>query len=253
MIKSFIFDVDGVLVDSPHEMAWGETLRDLIETKWPELIETTGYSPDQYTSEVYQKIVAGKPRKSGAAALLAYFKIDDSDGKRCDMICDQKQDMIIKLIEEGKFRAYDDAMRFLLAAKANGANLGAASSSKNANQLMSKVDLSVFCEQAGLSYDFIKPGSTLLDMFEANVCGREFKQGKPHPEIFLTAAGLLGANPEESVVIEDAPSGVQAAKAGKMNCIGIARCDDEDLLQAANADWVVNTLDDIDPIKLMNG
>lgn len=251
MIESFIFDVDGVLVDSPHEQAWGDTLRDLMEKRWPELIKVTGYSPDQYTSSVYQRIVAGKPRKEGAAALLAYFKIPDPDSKRVEALCDQKQDMIVRLIEQGAFKAYDDALRFLLKAKAGGATVGAASSSKNANMLMSKVDLSAFCARVGLQFDFVTPGMSLVEIFDADVCGREFKQGKPHPEIFLSAAELLGRKPESCVVIEDAPSGVQAAKAGNMACIGIARCNDEEFLKAANADWVVNCLDEIDPAELM--
>lgn len=250
MIKSFIFDVDGVLVDSPHEAAWGETLAGLIQKHWPELVRVTGYSPEQYTSGVYQKHVAGKPRTEGAAALLAYFKIDDQDGSKCGLLCDQKQDMIIRLIEEGKFRAYDDALRFLLKAKSCGATIGAASSSKNANALMSRVDLHAFCVREGLNYDFVTPGMTLQDIFNADVCGREFKQGKPHPEIFLTAAQMLGTDPKQCVVVEDAPSGVQAAKAGQMSCIGIARCNDEDLLRSANADWVVTSLDQIDPSQL---
>lgn len=250
MIKSFIFDVDGVLVDSPHEAAWGDTLADLMEKQWPELVRVTGYSPEQYTSGVYQSIVAGKPRREGAAALLAYFKIDDPDGSKCSVLCDQKQEMIIKLIDEGKFRAYDDALRFLLKAKSCGATIGAASSSKNANALMSKVDLYAFCQRENLSYDFVKPGMALQDIFDADVCGREFKQGKPHPEIFLTAAGMLGTDPKQCLVVEDAPSGVQAAKAGEMSCIGIARCNDEDLLRSANANWVVTSLDQIDPAKL---
>lgn len=251
MIEGFIFDVDGVLVNSPHERAWGDTLRRLMEESWPELIEPTGYRPEDYTSQVYQTHVAGKPRTQGAAALLAYFNIPDPDGARCRELCDIKQDMIVRLIENGDFEAFDDALRFLLKAKAGGGRLGAASSSKNANMLMSKVSLSDFCARQNMDLEFVRPGMTLLDIFDSNVCGREFAQGKPHPEIFLTAAQMLGTAPERSIVIEDAPSGVQAAKVGNMRCIGIARCDDAHLLAEANADWVVTSLDDIDPIQLM--
>ncbi len=240
VIEAVIFDVDGVLVDSPHEQAWGDTLRDLMETRWPELAGLTDYSPELYTSEVYQRVVAGKPRQEGAAALLAHFRIDDPDQRRVRALCDQKQDMIQRLIEEGKFRAFDDALRFLLKARSYGIPVAAASSSKNANKLMSKVDMS----------SFGAPGRSLLDLFDANVCGQELKQGKPHPEIFLSAAETLGADPEQCVVVEDAPSGVQAAKAGGMRCIGIARNRDEHLLRAANADWVVNSLDEVDPAAL---
>lgn len=247
MITGFIFDVDGVLVNSPHERAWGDTLRDLMENRWPGLIQATGYDARRYTSEVYQAHVAGKPRAQGAAALLAYFGIHDPDGARRDLLCEKKQEMIERLIDDGEFEAFDDALRFLLRARATGGLLAAASSSRNANQLMSRVDLAGFCAARGLAYDFVQPGASLLDVFDANVCGREFERGKPHPEIFLCAANMLGTPPEQSVVIEDAPSGVQAAKAGGMACVGVARNNDHDLLKDAGADWVVTSLEEIEP------
>src|SRR5439155_5299154 len=83
----------------------------------------------------------------------------------------------------------------------------------------------------------------LLDVFAANSCGRQLGQGKPHPEIFLLAAEELGIAPARCVVIEDAPAGIRAAKAGGMAAIGVARVGDEKLLEAAGADIVVATLD----------
>jgi beta-phosphoglucomutase-like phosphatase (HAD superfamily) len=53
------------------------------------------------------------------------------------------------------------------------------------------------------------------------------------------------------VVIEDAQSGVQAAKAGGMACIGVARLGDAALLQAAGADWVVTSLDQLPAARLL--
>jgi beta-phosphoglucomutase-like phosphatase (HAD superfamily) len=55
------------------------------------------------------------------------------------------------------------------------------------------------------------------------------------------------------MVIEDASSGVQAAKAGGMAAIGIARADDAGLLTAAGADLVVTSLDDVDRDALIRG
>ena len=46
MANAFIFDVDGVLVDSPHEQAWGEALKELMAKEWRELVPVTGYSPE---------------------------------------------------------------------------------------------------------------------------------------------------------------------------------------------------------------
>ena len=71
--------------------------------------------------------------------------------------------------------------------------------------------------------------------------------------MFLTAAHELGAAPEDSVVMEDAAAGIQAAKAGGMAAIGIARAHDAGLLAAAHADIVVSTLDDVDLSALADG
>ena len=47
-------------------------------------------------------------------------------------------------------------------------------------------------------------------------------------------------------MVEDAAVGIEAAKAGGMAALGIARADDAELLTAAGADLVVTTLDDVD-------
>jgi beta-phosphoglucomutase-like phosphatase (HAD superfamily) len=57
--------------------------------------------------------------------------------------------------------------------------------------------------------------------FSAILSGDEVQNGKPHPEIFLKAAKLLGVEPEHCVVFEDAPHGVLAAKRAGMKCIAI--------------------------------
>jgi len=50
-----IFDVDGVLVDSPHEKAWRESLRELMEGEWNEIRDRTTWSPAAFTPQVYQE------------------------------------------------------------------------------------------------------------------------------------------------------------------------------------------------------
>jgi beta-phosphoglucomutase-like phosphatase (HAD superfamily) len=94
---------------------------------------------------------------------------------------------------------------------------------------------------------------TLLDVFDTNVCGRDVAHGKPSPDIFLLAAQEVGVDPEHCVVVEDAPAGVRAAKSGGMRAIGIARLDDAAMLQEADADLVVETLDDVDVEGLVAG
>jgi beta-phosphoglucomutase-like phosphatase (HAD superfamily) len=99
----------------------------------------------------------------------------------------------------------------------------------------------------------VRPGLTLLGLFDADVSGRDFAHGKPDPEMFLMAAAELGVDPQVAFVLEDASSGVQAAKAGGMAAVGIARAGDADLLAAAGADIVVDTLDQVDLAALAEG
>ena len=56
-LAAVVFDVDGVLVESPHERAWRDALKDITD-------------PARFTTEIYQTHVAGKPRLSGARAAL---------------------------------------------------------------------------------------------------------------------------------------------------------------------------------------
>ena len=250
--EAVIFDIDGVLVDSPHERAWQDTLERLMATEWRDLQSQTTYAPEAFTTAVYQQFVAGKPRLSGAQAALEHFGIPDA-AERAVQYAARKQEMIVELIERGEFFAFDDALRFLLAVRADGLRVAAASSSKNAHLFLRQIRLDTFAEQQGLKYDFITPGLTLLNIFDADVCGRDFEHGKPHPEIFLTAAAEAGVDPERCVVVEDAASGIQAAKAGNMAGLGVARLNDQALLEEAGADLVVTSLDDVSLDALHEG
>ena len=69
--------------------------------------------------------------------------------------------------------------------------------------------------------------------------------GRGEPADPITVAAELGLPPADCLVIEDAVSGVQAARAGGMDCVGIARLDDAEQLRAAGATLVVTSLDDV--------
>jgi beta-phosphoglucomutase-like phosphatase (HAD superfamily) len=250
--RGAIFDVDGVLVDSPHEQAWRESLRELMESEWSDLRPRTTWSPDAFTAGVYQQHVSGKPRMSGARAALEHFGVPGLD-RHATEYAERKQAMVTRLIDAGDFRAYPDALRFIIAVKDAGLGVAAASSSKNAARYLAKIDLAASAAREGIVSPSLRPGTTLLEYFDADVSGRDFAHGKPHPEMFLTAAAELGVPPEASLVLEDAAAGVEAAKAGGMTAIGIARADDADLLAKAGADLVVTTLDAVDPRALADG
>lgn len=250
--RGAIFDVDGVLVDSPHEKAWREGLRELMEGDWSDIRDQTSWSPEAFTPQVYGSEMSGKPRFKGAQAALEYFGVPDAE-ERAREYGDRKQAMIVELIEAKDFREYPDALRFVMALKESGVLIAAASSSKNAGAFLRLVRLDEFAEKEGLSYDFLRPGYTLLDILDGDVSGRDFEQGKPHPEIFLAAGREIGVPPEEAFVIEDAVNGIQAAKAGEMMALGIARADDEEALAGADADLVVTSLDDVSLDALAQG
>jgi HAD superfamily hydrolase (TIGR01509 family) len=224
-LGSVIFDVDGVVVASPHEKAWRAALEGFTD-------------PAGLTTEVYQAEVAGKPRFAGARAALEALGVADAE-RIAPIYADRKQKMIEALIAARDFTAFPDAVRFIQALRARGFRLAVASSSRNANQMMQMIP--------------IDTGGTLLDLFDANVCGRDLRRGKPDPEIFLLAASELGASPAGCVVVEDAPSGIEAAKTGGMVALGVARLGDEALLQAAGADLVVTSLDEVAVDALMIG
>jgi beta-phosphoglucomutase-like phosphatase (HAD superfamily) len=248
-----IFDVDGVLVDSPHEKAWRESLRELMETEWKDIRGRTTWSPAAFTPQVYQEEMSGKPRMSGARAALEYFHIPDDDDVRLAEYAARKQQMVVRLIEAGDFTAYPDALRFIIAVKDAGIRVAAASSSKNAKLFLRQIRLDTFTREQGITSASLRPGLTLLEFFDADVSGRDFAHGKPDPEMFLAAARELGVAPHAAMVIEDAAAGVEAAKAGDMAAIGVARADDADRLTRAGADIVVTTLDDVDRSALAAG
>ena len=94
--RGAIFDVDGVLVDSPHEKAWRESLRELMESDWSDIRGRTTWSPDAFTALVYQEHMSGKPRMSGARAALDYFGVPDSEAL-VDQYAQRKQEMVVRL------------------------------------------------------------------------------------------------------------------------------------------------------------
>jgi beta-phosphoglucomutase-like phosphatase (HAD superfamily) len=240
--KGFIFDVDGVIADNPHEAAWRESLNFLFTERnnWKQVKHKTTYLAENFTTELYRKEISGKPRIDGARSVLKYFNVPDPDDKLLNEYCSFKQKIFLEKIGRGEFKIYDDAIHFILRAIENGGILVAASSSKNANQILERINISEFTGR--VKYDFIANDTSLFKLFNANVCGIDVSKGKPDPAIFLKAAEYVKLSPEECLVIEDAVNGVQAAKAGNFFCIGVARLNNENELVNANADIVTNDL-----------
>ena len=83
--------------------------------------------------------------------------------------------------------------------------------------------------------------------FDAVVSQEDTQRGKPDPQVFLVAAAKLGVPPASCLVVEDAPSGVEAARAGGMKCIAVAYAGNHSpaSLKEAGADLVVKTLEEV--------
>jgi len=75
-------------------------------------------------------------------------------------------------------------------------------------------------------------------------------QYKPNPDIYLHAAKMLGVEPRHCIAIEDSSSGIKAAKAAGMYCIGINTGKNRDILK--QADEIVECFSEIDLDKLLN-
>jgi beta-phosphoglucomutase len=206
VLKGVIFDLDGVLVDTvpAHYSAWRRTFLE------------EGYAFDE---DVYHQKVDGRPRFDGAEAVML-----DATPERVAVASDRKNRYFREAIERGEFEVFPTSVAFLQKCRRAGLRLAAASSSENVTQVLDKVGL--------------------LDQLDAVVGGNDVTMGKPDPSIFLTAAERLKLSAAECVVVEDAVSGVAAAKSGGFYCVGVVRGADRSRLGAA--DLIVSDLGELD-------
>jgi len=208
--KGAIFDLDGVIVDTVplHFKAWKKMFSEYGR---------------HFTHEEYKQKVDGIPRLDGARAILT--NLNAGQLKRAAV---KKQQYYLELVDAGDIETYSSTVGLINELKKNGIRIAAASSSRNCRYILEKVKL--------------------IWLFDTIVGGGDFKKGKPNPEIFLLAASRIGVSPEEAVVFEDAILGVEAAGAGGMRSVGIARKEDKSVLK--KADIVVNDLAEVDYAKL---
>ncbi|MBE0554874.1 MAG: beta-phosphoglucomutase family hydrolase [Rhodobacteraceae bacterium] len=207
LLKAVIFDLDGVIADTvpAHFSAWKR------------MFEEEGYAFDD---QVYHDKVDGRRRFDGAQAVMV-----DAPPDRVSAAAARKDAYFLTQIEQGQFRVFADTLDFLRACRAEGIALATASSSRNVRLVL---------EKAGIAGEFA-----------AIVGGDDVSNGKPDPDIFLLAAERLGIGSDACVVIEDAISGVAAAKTGGFFCIGIDRTGQTERLAAA--DLVVESLSGLQP------
>jgi HAD superfamily hydrolase (TIGR01509 family) len=204
-----IFDHDGVLVDSLdfHQQAWLELGRRAGLTITPEFIhETFGMTNPM----ILRTLLGSSPTD---AQLADYGNLKE--------VC-------YRDVARGRISLMTGVHGLLDVLTAAGVLLAIGSSGPRAN-----LDLTV-------------SSCGLVGRFATIVSLEDITRGKPDPEVFLIAARRTGVAPARSVVFEDAPVGIQAAKAAGMLAVGVTTTHPPAALAAAGADQVVNTLDGFD-------
>ena len=95
-----------------------------------------------------------------------------------------------------------------------------------------------------LNIDTILAAMGFEGLFDDIVTAEDVSAGKPHPEVFLKAAGKIDREPGRCIVFEDAFAGIEAARAGGIKVVGVATTHDEATL-SGKVDRVVHQLDEL--------
>ena len=234
----FIWDIDGIVVDSPHEDAWRITA-----AKEPWCVA-------ELSSDFYFAHVASRSRHEGGNNILhlkgVYERLgartQEEKDKLLDRFCTEKDALVRELVQEKKFKLFPDAVTLLLKAKKVGVWQAAASASKNAGDMLALTSRSRVIEEVGEDFGVMREGDTLYSMFEVDACGIEGEKEGIQKFAADRLRAQSGGRIEKFVVFEDAPSGVGTAKSLGFYPVGILRIGDEEALRKAGAEIVVKDL-----------
>jgi beta-phosphoglucomutase len=197
-IKAVIFDMDGVLTDSEPliNAAAIEMFREMGVTVRPgDFIPFVGTGENRYIGGVAEKY--GVPLDIIAAKRRTY-------------------EIYLELVPK-ELRAFPGAGPVVAACRRAGLETAVASSAD-------RIKITANLRKIGLP----------PESWDAIVTGEDVTRTKPDPEIFLAAAGLLRLSPHDCTVVEDAPNGIQAAKAAGMRCVAVAQTFPAEQLIAAD-------------------
>ena len=187
-IKAFIFDLDGVIVDTAvfHYQAWKRMAN-----------EKLGFDID----EEFNETLKGVSRVESLERILALGHKTISEKEKEDFAT-QKNDWYLELVGGMTTRDILPGIVSLLEqCKQADIKIGLGSVSKNARMILEKVGI--------------------INYFDVIIDGTKISRGKPDPEVFIKGAEELGVEPWECVVFEDAPAGVEAAIRAGIKTVGI--------------------------------
>jgi HAD superfamily hydrolase (TIGR01509 family) len=210
-----IFDHDGVLVDSLelHQRAWRELGRRTGLPLTDAFIhETFGMT----NPSIFRKLLGDGADEAAIARYGDMKEVCYRDGAR------------------GRLALMDGVRDLLDALTAAGVRLAIGSSGPLPNLELTVAECAL-------------PGR-----FAAIASLEDIRRGKPDPEVFLIAASKAGVRPSRSAVFEDAPVGIQAAKAAGMYAVGVGTTHPPEALRDAGADEVVARLVGYDPAPLID-
>lgn len=186
-MKAFIFDLDGVIVDTAkyHFLAW---------QKIAEALDIN------FTPEHNEKL-KGVSRVRSLDLILELGGIEVSQDDKNKWLKQKNEDYLAYIHNMDESEILPGVELTLQYLKQNGQKIALGSASKNARPILEKVNL--------------------LHYFDAIVDGNDVTNAKPDPEVFVQAAKLLSTANEDSVVFEDSEAGIEAANIGNMTSVGI--------------------------------
>ena len=186
-MKTFLFDMDGVLLDSEPGI--------LADNK--RILESLGHNVSM--EEMHDTV--GKAGSDTVRMLINRYNLDITEAELLDRFRERGNYFYGESPNLMPIDGAIDAIRFLFSA---GAKIGVVSSTSSPHVLL------------GLSR------FSLIQYISAIVCRDMIKNPKPAPDAYLAAANYLGARAEDCVVIEDSPTGIAAGKAAGMTVVGIS-------------------------------
>src|SRR5215207_8168487 len=229
-----LFDLDGVITRTAtlHAAAWKDLFDEFLD-RWGRQ-HGRQLDPFDITTD-YVRYVDGRSRYDGVETSLASRGIRLRPGRPDDppdapTVCglgNRKDRHFTHQLARHGVEVFDDTVELVRALHSRGWKLAVVSASENCEAILRRAEL--------------------LDLFDVRVTGVEAAAlglaGKPAPDTFLRAAALLHTAPPQTVVVEDAISGVQAGRAGGFGLVvGVDRRRDGTLLAENGADVVTDDL-----------